>query len=114
MKNRFERFLSDANLSKFSILLLLFAGAGIVLLPLGIVGAISLIPFGQTLEEAIFHQSFTRANYWEAWRRGTLLVAFPNSSLVAIAVTAFQIFTSTLAGYTLVWLGFRGQKVFLC
>jgi hypothetical protein len=76
MKNRFERFLSDANLSKFSILLLLLASAGIVLLFLGIVGATSLIPFGQTSEEAIFHQSCTGAIYREAWQRETFLVTF--------------------------------------
>jgi multiple sugar transport system permease protein len=39
------------------------------------------------------------ANYQEAWEQGKFSLAFANSTLVAIAVTFFQIITSALAGY---------------
>lgn len=53
------------------------------------------------------------ANYQEAWRRGKFLLAFVNSTLVAIAVTAFQIATSALAGYALASLKFQGKQTLL-
>ena len=92
-------------------LLLLFLGAGLVLLPLGIVFATSVTP-----SEAVggeLPQSFTWSNYQDAWQRGNFLLAFANSTLVALAVTAFQIVTSTLAGYALARLQFRGRQAIL-
>ncbi|MCY7274122.1 MAG: carbohydrate ABC transporter permease [Phormidesmis sp. CAN_BIN44] len=50
------------------------------------------------------------ANYRQAWQRGGFLLAFANSTFVALAVTAFQIFTSALAGYALARLKFRGKQ----
>ena len=41
--------------------------------------------------------------------RGKFSLAFANSTLVAIAVTAFQIFTSALVGYAFARLKFRGR-----
>jgi ABC-type glycerol-3-phosphate transport system permease component len=41
---------------------------------------------------------------------GKFSLAFVNSTLVAIAVAAFQIFTSALAGYALARLKFRVNK----
>ncbi len=55
----------------------------------------------------------TLANYREAWERGKFLLAFANSTLVAIAVTASQIMTSALAGYALARLKFRGRQALL-
>jgi hypothetical protein len=40
-------------------------------------------------------------------------LAFVNSTLVAIAVTAFQIFTSALVGYAFARLKFRGRQALL-
>ncbi len=89
--------------SIFSILLL-FLGVLIVLLPL-------LIPlyFSFTNLEG----GFTWANYQEAWNRGKFLLAFGNSTLVALAVTVLQIITSSLAGYALARLQFPGRKLLL-
>jgi len=85
-------------------LALLFLGALIILLPL-------LVPlyFSFTNLEG----KFTWANYQEAWHRGNFLLAFGNSTLVALAVTAFQIVTSALAGYALARLQFPGKKLLL-
>ena len=57
--------------------------------------------------------NFTLDNYQEAWQRGKFLLAFANSTLVAIAVTFFQIITSALAGYALARLKFRGREAIL-
>ena len=79
----------------------LIIGAGVVLLPLGIVMQTSLTTAqgGWSLE-----------NYRQAWQRGGFLLAFANSTFVALAVTALQIFTSALAGYALARLEFRGKQ----
>jgi multiple sugar transport system permease protein len=89
--------------SIFSILLL-FLGVLIVLLPL-------LVPlyFSFTNLEG----GFTFVNYQESWSRGKFLLAFGNSTLVALAVTALQIITSSLAGYALARLQFPGRKLLL-
>jgi multiple sugar transport system permease protein len=55
----------------------------------------------------------TLDNYQEAWRRGNFLLAYANSTLVALAVTAFQVITSALAGYALARLKFRGRQAVL-
>jgi multiple sugar transport system permease protein len=101
--------------SKFKIswsLGVLLLGGVIVLLPLVIVLLTSFAPPGAT--PSIFPQngwSFT--NYRDAWERGKFLLAFANSTLVAIAVTIFQIITSALAGYALARLKFRGRQTLL-
>lgn len=93
----------EGDRSTFPILLL-FLGVLIVLLPL-------LIPlyFSFTNLEG----GFTWANYQEAWSRGKFLLAFGNSTLVALAVTVLQIITSSLAGYALARLQFPGRKLLL-
>ncbi|MFW6296152.1 MAG: carbohydrate ABC transporter permease [Halothece sp.] len=88
---------------------LLLLGAIFLLLPLGIVFLTSLSSPGMTNSE----ESLTFANYIEAWQRGGFLLAFANSTLVAIAVTAFQIITASLAGYALARLKFRGRQALL-
>jgi len=92
---------------------LLLLGAGVVLLPLGIVFLTSLAPTGATPSEEIISETTTWANYREAWQRGDFLLAFANSTLVAVSVTGFQIVTSALAGYALARLKFRGQQALL-
>ncbi|MGK7938129.1 MAG: carbohydrate ABC transporter permease [Xenococcaceae cyanobacterium] len=99
--------------NKLLILLLLILGAAIALLPLGIILLTSLAPPGSSTSTAMTGQSVTWANYGEAWTRGKFLLAFANSTLVALAVTALQIFTSALAGYALARLKFRGREVIL-
>ena len=68
----------------------LLAGAALVLLPLAAVFFVSVSPSGVGVKAT----GLTLANYQEAWRRGNFLLAFLNSTLVAIAVTGFQVVTS--------------------
>ncbi|MBD2166987.1 carbohydrate ABC transporter permease [Calothrix sp. FACHB-156] len=91
---------------------LLLLGAFIVLLPLFVVFLTSFAPGGAT-PEVVPKNNWTLANYRDAWQRGKFLLAFANSTLVAIAVTAFQIVTSALAGYALARLKFRGRQALL-
>lgn len=86
--------------------ILLLGGAALVLLPLAAVFLVSLSPSGVGVKVT----GWTFANYQEAWRRGNFLLAFLNSTLVAIAVTGFQVVTSALAGYALARLKFRGRQ----
>jgi multiple sugar transport system permease protein len=90
----------DKILNQISLVLLLI-GAGLVLLPLGVVVMTSF------RSEA---GGWSWANYRQVWQRGGFLLAFANSTFVALAVTAFQIFTSALAGYALARLKFRGKQ----
>src|SRR6478672_327348 len=96
----------------FSVVILLL-GAAVVLLPLGIVFLTSLATPGATLIGNVIPNPPTLANYQEAWRRGNFLWAFGNSTLVALAVTGFQIVTSALAGYALARLKFSGRQAIL-
>jgi multiple sugar transport system permease protein len=93
----------------YCVLLLL---ALIVLLPLIIVFMTSFAPGGSTPASAS-GQSWSLVYYRDAWQRGKFLLAFWNSTLVALSVTAFQIFTSALAGYALARLKFRGSEALL-
>ncbi|MFM6395398.1 carbohydrate ABC transporter permease, partial [Planktothrix sp.] len=87
---------------------LLLLGAGIVLLPLLVVLLTSF-----STPNAVGGTQFTVANYQEAWHRGGFLLAFANSTLVALGVTAFQVITSALAGYALARLQFPGRQTLL-
>ena len=57
--------------------------------------------------------SFTFTNYQQAWQQGEFLLAFANSTIVAMSVTALQIITSALAGYALARLDFKGKQAIL-
>ncbi|MBD3882261.1 carbohydrate ABC transporter permease [Phormidium tenue FACHB-886] len=91
-----------ATVRMWGLLLLLLLGVGIVLLPLAIVLLTSLAPSGWNWQ-----------NYQTVWQRGGFLLAFFNSALVAIAVTALQLLSSALAGYALARLHFRGRQTVL-
>ena len=96
----------------FFSLVVLLLGAFIVLLPLFVVFLTSFAPTATSLEN-LSKNSWSLANYRVAWQQGKFLLAFANSTLVAIAVTAFQIVTSALAGYALARLKFRGRQALL-
>ncbi len=77
-----------------------------------------LLPLGVVLVTALnirlnASPHWTVANLAAAWQRGGFLLAYANSTLVALAVTALQIFTSALAGYGLARLKFWGRKTAL-
>ena len=96
----------------FLSLVVLLLGAFIVLLPLFVVFLTSFAPTA-TSPDNLAKNSWSLANYRVAWQQGKFLLAFANSTLVAIAVTAFQIVTSALAGYALARLKFRGRQALL-
>ncbi|WP_219907547.1 carbohydrate ABC transporter permease [Aphanothece hegewaldii] len=85
----------------------------LVLFPLGVVFITSIVPIGMTIKEAITQNYYTWENYQEAWKQGNFILAFANSTGVAIAVTFFQIVTSTTAGYALSRLSFSGRNSIL-
>ena len=95
----------------FLSLFLLIMGALVVLLPLGVVFLTSFTPSNTLGKSAQI--GLTLVNYQDAWRRGEFLLAFANSTLVALAVTGLQIITSALAGYALARLRFRGRQALL-
>jgi multiple sugar transport system permease protein len=88
---------------------LLLIGAALVLSPLLVVLVTSLTPAAIADSSA----NWTLENYRLAWERGNFWLAFANSTLVAIAVTVIQIFTSALAGYALARLQFPGRQTIL-
>ena len=102
-----------SRLWELSIVVLLLMVAAIVLLPLAIVSLTSFAPASAATGGSILVDSPTLDNYQEAWRRGNFLLAYANSTLVALAVTAFQVITSALAGYALARLKFRGRQAIL-
>ncbi len=93
--------------------LLLWSGAALILAPLVVVFLTSVTPSGNTTVGFSIPSQPTFANYQSAWSRGNFLLAFANSTLVALAVTAAQIFTSALAGYALARLRFRGRQALI-
>ncbi len=104
-----DRSLKFSNLLNLAVLLL---GAVIILLPLLVVFLVSFAPAGAT-PEILPKNGWSLANYRDAWQRGHFLLAFANSTFVALAVTGFQIITSALAGYALARLKFRGKQALL-
>lgn len=104
--NNFNRQNTSFRLTQIISLLVLFSGLIIVLSPLIIVLYTSFFT-----NSADAH--FTFKYYQEAWQKGNFLLAFANSSIVAIAVTILQIITSVLAGYALARLEFRGKNLVL-
>jgi multiple sugar transport system permease protein len=93
--------------------LLLLGGAGLIMAPLVVVLITSITPVGTTATGFNLPNHITFANYRAAWSQGNFVLAFINSTFVALAVTAAQIFTSALAGYALARLQFRGRQALL-
>ena len=99
---------------KLAIGVLLLVGAALVLLPLAIVFLMSVVTTGATTTSSnLLPQALSFDNYQQAWQRGNFLLAFANSTFVALAVTGFQVITSALAGYALARLKFRGRQALL-
>lgn len=96
----------------FLTLVVLLLLAAIILLPLVVVFLTSFAP-GGTVQSILPRNGWSFSNYSDAWQRGKFLLAFANSTLVAVSVTSFQIITSALAGYALARLKFRGRELIL-
>jgi multiple sugar transport system permease protein len=93
--------------------LLLLGGAALIMAPLIVVFVTSITPVGETATGFKLPTYVTFANYQAAWKQGNFVLAFANSTFVALAVTGAQIFTSALAGYALARLKFRGRQALL-
>ena len=91
---------------------LLLTLAAIILLPLLVVFLTSFASEGAT-QSVLPRKGWSLSNYRDAWGRGKFLLAFANSTFIALAVTSFQIITSALAGYALARLKFRGRELLL-
>lgn len=89
-------------------LILLALGGVLILLPLGVVVVTSFLPMSG--EGGLPVGGWSLRNYRQAWSQGDLLLAFANSSLVALTVTGLQIVTSALGGYALSRLSFWGRR----
>ena len=81
--------------------------------PLAIVVISSITPAGAAAVGFELPTQLTFANYQAAWQQGHFLLAFFNSTVVALGVTAAQIVTSALAGYALARLKFCGRQAIL-
>lgn len=95
------------------VLPILLVGAAIVLSPLIIIFLTSLAPAGLAATTEFDWSALTLENYCQAWKRGNFLLAFANSTLVALSVTGLQLLTASLAGYALARLRFRGRRSLL-
>ena len=84
-----------------------------MLSPLLIIFLTSLAPAGTTATPEFDLSSLTFRNYGQAWKQGNFLLAFANSTVVALSVTALQLVTASLAGYALARLQFRGRRTLL-
>ncbi|MDY6896614.1 MAG: carbohydrate ABC transporter permease [Cyanobacteriota bacterium] len=91
---------------------LLLILAAIILLPLLVVFLTSFASDGTT-QNVLPQNGWSLSNYRDAWGRGKFLLAFANSTFIALAVTSFQIITSALAGYALARLKFKGRELLL-
>ncbi len=114
-----NRVLEGSALLSQTVLLI---GAVIVLIPLLVVLLTSFWPPGAmtsgSSETIAGFQLWPAAgwsgqSYQQAWSGGHFPRAFFNSTLVALAVTGLQIFTSALAGYALARLRFWGKQAVL-
>lgn len=92
--------------------ILLWGGVGVMLLPLGVVFLTSFAS-PDSVSVSLIPRSFTLANYKQVWKEGNFLLAFANSTLVALGVTGFQLLTSALAGYAFDRLSFKGRSTLL-
>jgi multiple sugar transport system permease protein len=112
MKQRSHIF----NLTSLQLLLVNFSFTQLLILAGLIIGAIIVLYPLVIVVQSSFTSvdgTFTWANYQNAWHRGNFLLAFANSTLVALGVTALQIITSALAGYALARLKFQGKQAIL-
>jgi multiple sugar transport system permease protein len=100
-------------LSKGFGLAVLGLSAIAVLSPLLIMVETSFLPPGAALTMPWANVQWSLENYSQAWRGGSFLRAFANSTLVALSVTGLQIITSALAGYALARLQFWGRQTVL-
>ena len=110
-KRHFNHSVWEGLSGSISLVVLLLGAIG-VLLPLGVVLLTSFAPPGATPELSPA-TGWSWVNYKDALERGKFLLAFANSTLVALSVTGFQVVTSAMAGYALARLKFPTRQALL-
>lgn len=89
---------------------ILFIGGVIMVTPLLFMFSTSLKTPGQIYDLRLIPADPTLANYGEVLGDGRFLRWFLNSTIVAVAVTASNLFFDSLVGYTLAKFRFRGRQ----
>ena len=90
---------------------ILFIGGVLMITPLLFMFSTSLKTSGQIYDLRLIPAHPTLDNYVEVLTQGYFIRWFLNSSLVAICVTASNLFFDSLVGYTLAKFRFRGRQV---
>jgi len=109
MRLKTQKSTPNIDWEQWLIFLGLSLGAILVMFPLIFVVITSFAPGDFRPTAGLIPKTWTGENYRRAWEQGNFLLAFANSTLVAIAVTALQTFTSALAGYSLARFKFWGR-----
>ncbi|MCS6959110.1 MAG: carbohydrate ABC transporter permease [Pseudanabaenaceae cyanobacterium SKYGB_i_bin29] len=92
---------------------ILWLGVAVLLLPLLFVLLTSLAPPDFRPAVSWLPSRLTIANYTKAWNQANFILAFVNSTIVAVATTVLQVLTSLLAAYALSRLQFYGKNFVL-
>jgi multiple sugar transport system permease protein len=100
-------------MNKWGTTIGLWLGVILLLFPLIFVLITSFAPADFKPSVNWLPQSFTLANYIKAWSQAKFILAFLNSTIVALGVTFLQVITSLLAAYALARLNFQGKNVVL-
>ncbi len=100
-------------MNKWKIAIGLWLGAILLLFPLIFVLITSFAPPDFKPSVNWLPKTFTLANYIKAWSQAKFILAFVNSTIVALAVTFLQVITSLLAAYALARLNFQGKNLVL-
>ncbi|PSJ57072.1 carbohydrate ABC transporter permease [Pseudaminobacter soli (ex Li et al. 2025)] len=106
-----EPALSHANIRPGRILAwtLLFIGGLVMVTPLAFMFSTSLKTAGQVYDLRLIPAAPTLNNYITILADGRFVRWFMNSMIVAVAVTASNVFFDSLVGYTLAKFEFRGR-----
>lgn len=91
--------------------LLLASVAFVVLFPIYTTLLAAISPSERVLDGSLIPRAITFEPLRDAWNEGRLGRYLYNSTVVAVVVTIFQIFTSLLSGYAFAHLRFPGRNI---
>lgn len=97
------------SMRRLLVYVMLIAGAVSFIYPFLWMGSISLRPISEFHDLGLFSENFTLANYQAVFDRIPIGRAFINSCFIAGTVTCSVLFFSSLVGYSLAKLQFKGQ-----
>lgn len=100
-------------MKKWGITIGLWLGTVVLLFPLFFVVITAFAPADFKPSVNWIPSSFTFNNYVRAWTQAPFILAFVNSTIVALVVSFTQILTSLLAAYALARLNFPGKNTVL-